>query len=199
MINTTSGMGSTRKIVVTAMLSAISAILMFVDFSIPIMPAFIKLDVSELPALVASFSLGPVSGVAVCLIKNLINLFRTTTGGVGEFSNFVLGACFVFPAGVIYKRLKTRKGALLGSILGAVIMAVLSVPINYFVTYPIYAKIMPIDAIISMYQAILPSVNGLLECLVVFNMPFTFFKGILDAALTFLIYKRISHIIKGTH
>ena len=76
MINTTSGMGNTRKIVVTAMLSAISAILMFVDFSIPIMPAFIKLDVSELPALVASFSLGPVSGVAVCLIKNLINLLE---------------------------------------------------------------------------------------------------------------------------
>jgi riboflavin transporter FmnP len=199
MINTTSGLSNTRKIVVTAMLSAVSAILMFVDFSIPIMPAFIKLDISELPALVASFSLGPVSGVAVCLIKNLINLMRTSTGGVGEFCNFILGACFVFPAGLIYSRVKTRKGAFLGSVLGAVIMAVLSVPINYFITYPIYAKLMPIDSIIAMYQAIVPSVNGLLECLVIFNMPFTFVKGMLDAGLTFLIYKRISHIIKGTH
>ena len=109
------------------------------------------------------------------------------------------GVFFVVPAGVIYKKLKSRKGALVGCLLGAVIMAVLSVPINYFITYPIYAKFMPIDAIIGMYQAIIPSVNGLLQCLIVFNMPFTFIKGIIDSVLAFLIYKRISHIIKGHH
>jgi len=199
MINTTSEMSSTRRLVVTAMLAAVSTVLMFIDFSVPFMPAFIKMDVSEIPALIASFSMGPVSGTAVCLIKNFINLMRTSTGGVGEFCNFILGACFVVPAGLIYKNMKTRKGALLGCIVGAAVMAVLSVPINYFVTYPIYAKFMPIDAIIGMYQAIVPSVNGLLECLVVFNMPFTFVKGIIDSVLTFLIYKRISHIIKGHH
>ena len=111
----------------------------------------------------------------------------------------MLGACFVMPAGVIYRRMKTRKGALMGCIVGAAIMAVLSVPINYFVTYPIYAKILPIETIIELYQAIIPSVNGLLSCLVVFNMPFTFLKGIIDSVLTFIIYKRISPIIKGHH
>ncbi|MBR5468580.1 MAG: ECF transporter S component [Firmicutes bacterium] len=190
---------TTRKMVVTAMLSAVSAVLMIIDFSVPFMPFFIKMDVSELPALIASFSLGPVSGAAVCLIKNLINLFRTSTGGVGEFCNFVLGACFVMPAGIIYRKMKTRKGALIGCLAGAAVMAVLSVPINYFVTYPIYAKIMPVETIIELYQAIIPSVNGLLSCLVVFNMPFTFLKGIIDSVLTFVIYKRISPIIKGHH
>jgi len=198
-MTTKNGMSSTRRLVVTGMLSAVSAVLMFIDFSVPFMPAFIKMDISELPALIASFSLGPISGAAVCLIKNLINLMRTTTGGVGEFCNFVLGACFVIPAGIMYKRIKTRKGALIGCLIGAVIMAVLSVPINYFITYPIYSKLMPIDAIIGMYQAIVPSVNGLLQCLIVFNMPFTFFKGIVDSVLTFLIYKRLSPIIKGHH
>lgn len=197
MINTTSDISSTRKVVVTAMLAAISVILMFIDFSVPFMPMFIKMDISEVPALIASFSMGPISGTFVCLIKNVINIMRTTTGGVGEFANFVHGICFVVPAGIIYSKMKSKKGAFIGCVVGAFIMGVTSVPINYFVTYPIYSKLMPIDAIVGMYQAIVPSVNGLLECLIVFNMPFTFLKGLLDAVLTMLVYKRIFHIIKG--
>ena len=74
-----------RVITVTAMLSAVSFVLMFLDFSVPFMPAFIKMDLSELPALIGSFSLGPACGVAVCLVKNLLHLLITTTGGVGEW------------------------------------------------------------------------------------------------------------------
>lgn len=95
---------SVRNLVVTAMLSAISAMLMAVSFSVPFMPAFIKMDISELPALIGLFALGPVYGVLICLIKNLINVMLTTTGGVGEFANFPLGAAFVFPAGLIYSK-----------------------------------------------------------------------------------------------
>lgn len=188
----------THRLTVAAMLSAVATVLMFVDFSIPFMPVFIKLDISELPALLASFSIGPWYGVAVCLVKNIINCLRTSTGGVGEMSNFMLGAIFVGIAGVVYQRFhnhKSRKGALLGALIGAAAMAVLSVPVNYYLTYPIYAKFMPIDTIVGMYQAIRPSANGLLDCLVTFNMPFTFFKGILDVALCFLIYKPLSPLL----
>ncbi len=188
---------NTHKLTVTAMLAAVATVLMFLDFSVPLMPTFIKLDVSELPALLASFSLGPVYGVAVCLIKNVINLMRTSTGGVGELCNFILGACFVFPAGLIYQRLRSRRGAIVGAVVGAAVMAALSVPFNYYITYPIYSNFMPVEAIIAMYQAIRPSVNGLLECLVTFNMPFTFLKGLLDALLCFLIYKPLSPILHG--
>ena len=163
-----------HKMVVTAMLSAVAAVLMFLEFSVPIMPSFIKLDISELPALLASFSLGPVYGVVVCLVKNLINLTHTSTGGVGELCNFLLGVTFVVPAGLLYKKMKNRKGAFLGSLVGSAIMAVLSVPLNYFITYPIYAVFMPMEGIIGMYQLILPFVDNLLQCLLVFNMPFTF-------------------------
>ena len=91
-----------RYVTVTAMLSAIAFILMFLDFSVPfIMPEFIKMDLSELPALIGAFSMGPVCGVAVCLVKNLLHLFISTTGGVGELSNFLLGTAFVLPAGLI--------------------------------------------------------------------------------------------------
>ena len=130
-----------HKMTVTALLSAVATVLMFIDFSVHIMPSFIKLDISELPALIASFSLGPVYGVAVCLIKNLVNLARSQTSGVGELCNFLLGAVFVFSAGLVYKKMKNRKGALVGSIIGAVAMAALSFPINYYITYPFYLKL----------------------------------------------------------
>ena len=186
-----------RYVTVTGMLSALSAVLMMISFSLPFMPSFIKMDFSEMPALIAAFSMGPLSGVTVCLIKNLINVCFTTTGGVGELANFLLGCCFVLPAGLLYHHRKNRKMALIGSLVGAGAMAVASLPLNYFVTYPIYTKVLPLEAIIGMYQAIVPSVDGLFWCLLFFNVPYTFLKGALDAAITFLVYKRISPLIRG--
>ena len=189
---------SAYSLAVAAMLSAIAFGLMFLDFPIPfLIPSFVQMDVSELPALLASFSLGPLYGVAVCLVKNLIHLLITTTGGAGELCNFLLGACFVLPAGLIYQKLKARKGALLGALVGAVIMGLLSIPLNYYISYPIYANFMPIDAILNMYQEIRPGVDGLLECLIIFNAPFTLLKGLLCTLLCFLIYKPLSPILHG--
>ena len=186
-----------RAVTVTAMFSAVAFVLMFLEFSLPIIPSFVKMDVSELPALLAAFGLGPVYGVVVSLVKNLLHLLITTTGGAGELCNFLLGACFVFPAGLLYQLHKSRKTAILGALVGAIIMALLSIPLNYYITYPIYSNFMPIDTIIGMYQAIRPSTNGLLECLVVFNAPFTLLKGLLDAVICFLIYKPLSPLIHG--
>ena len=188
-----------RALTVTAMLSAISFVLMFLDFPVPFMPSFVQMDISELPALLAAFSLGPVYGVMVCLIKNLIHLLITSTAGAGELCNFLLGASFMLPAGLIYKLRKSRGGAILGALVGAVVMALVSIPLNYFITYPVsvVAYGMPLDVIIGMYQAIRPGVNGLLECLITFNAPFTLVKGLLDAVLCFLIYKPLSPLLHG--
>ena len=187
-----------RYMTMTAMLSAVAFVLLFLEFNVPFMPSFIKMDLSELPALIGAFAMGPASGVIICLIKNLLHLLMSTTGGVGELSNFILGALFVIPAGLMYKKKKGRKSALIGSLIGAVVMAVVSVFSNYFIVYPVYTAFMPMDTIISMYQAILPSADTLLKCLVIFNMPFTFVKGLINVIITFLIYKHISPIIKGT-
>ena len=189
----------TRALTGTAMLAAVATILMYMEFPIPIMPGFIKMDISELPALIASFAYGPLSGIAVCLIKNLIKLPSTSTAAVGELFNFVMGALFVGVAGIVYKKNKTRKGAIIGAVAGALIMALVSLPYNYFVVYPAYVVMyhLPLEAIIGMYQAINPNVNGLLACLVTFNVPFTFVKGMVDALLCFLIYKPLSPILHG--
>jgi len=188
-----------RRITVTGILSGVATVLMMMSFSVPFMPAFIKLDISELPALLAAFAFGPVEGVMVCLIKNIINALFSTTGGVGELSNFILGCSFVVPAGILYKYGKNRKFALVGSAVGAAAMAIASLPINYYVMYPTYMAVMgfELNAIIGAYQAIYSGVNGLFACLALFNVPFTFFKGTIDVILTFIIYKRLSGLLHG--
>ena len=190
----------THKLTVTAMLSTVAFLLMFIEFPVPaLIPAFVKLDISDLPELLAAFSLGPLYGVLVTFLKNLlfVVLHGTSSAYVGELFNFIMGAVFSFSAGCLYQRNTARAGALLGAVVGALLMAALSVPLNYFVVYPAYVVCykLPLDAIVGMYQAIRPSTDGLLECLLVFNMPFTFFKGVLDVALCFLIYKPLSPLL----
>lgn len=205
---------ATHKLVVTAMLSAVAFALMFIEVPIPaLIPSFVKMDISDLPELLGAFALGPVYGSIVCLLKNLLHLIikGTSSGGAGELCNFLLGVFFVAPAGALYQRLKPKdtasmtrqeikskglRAAVIGALVGNLVMAAASVPLNYFVTYPIYAKLFGgMELIISAYQAILPSMKSLLQCLVVFNMPFTFVKGLLDVALCFLIYKPLSPLL----
>ncbi|MCD8146091.1 MAG: ECF transporter S component [Clostridiales bacterium] len=193
---------TTRDITVAAMLSAVAFVLMFIEFPIPMLiPSFVKMDVSDLPALLGTFALGPVYGVVIELMKNLLHLLikGTSSAGAGEIFNFTMGAVFAFTAGVIYQLKKSRTGAIIGSVAGALVMALVSVPMNYFVVYPAYVVCygMPMDAIIGMYQAILPSADSLIKCLVIFNLPFTFVKGLLDALLCYFIYKPLSPLLHG--
>ena len=196
----------THKLTISAMLSGVAFLLMFIEFPIPaLIPSFVKLDVSDLPELLAAFSLGPVYGIVVTFLKNLLFsvLHGTSSAYVGELFNFVMGSVFSFSAGYIYSRNKSRKGALLGSVLGAALMAVLSVPFNYFLVYPAYVVLygLPLEAIVGMYQEILgtvaqiPTGNALFNCLLVFNVPFTLFKGLLDVGICFLIYKPLSPLL----
>ena len=187
-----------RMLTGTAMLSAVAYILMFLEFPIPmIIPSFIKMDFSELPALVAAFAYGPAAGVMVCLIKNLLHLMNTQSGGIGELSNFILGASFVVTSGIIYKKIHSKKGAMIGSVSGAVIMGIISLFTNYYIVYPIYTAFMPLETIINAYRAIFSGVKNLWDCLLIFNLPFTIIKGLCSAGITFLIYKPLSHILKG--
>ena len=193
---------TTHNLTVAAMLSAVAFILMFIEFPIPMLiPAFIKMDFSDLPALLGAFALGPVYGVIISFMKNLLHIVikGTSTACVGELSNFILGAIFSAVAGYIYKHHKSRKTAIIGAVAGAVAMGVLSVPSNYFVVYPAYVQFyhMPLEAILGMYQAILPSADSLIKCLILFNLPFTLVKGLLDAVLCMLIYKPLSPSLHG--
>lgn len=204
--NRTNKTSSLRKITVTAIMSALSLVLMMIEFQIPIMPSFIKFDVSELPALITSFAFGPVWGVLVCLIKNLLHLINTHTAGVGELSNFLLGAFFVAVAGVFYKIKHNRTFAFLGSLAGDFVMAAAAFFINVFLVYPLYIKLLnfPEVAIMGAYNTILKDIlhtglqlDALWKAILLFNVPFTFIKGMVDVLITFVIYRRISPILKG--
>ena len=188
-----------RAITVSAIFGAIGFILMLLEFPLAfIIPSFIKMDFSELPALVVTFAFGYPYGILVCLIKNLLHLFVTTSAGVGELSNFLLGAIFVGVAGIIYKHNKSRKGALIGTLVGALAMAVISIFTNYYIVYPAFSVLygLPMEAILGMYKELLPVADNLFKALVIFNLPFNFIKGIIDAIICFIIYKKISPILK---
>ena len=188
-----------RKLCVTAIMGAVGTILMYLEFSVPFMPAFIKVDLSELPALITAFSLGPWYAVLVCLIKNLLHMFVSDSALIGEVSNFILGAVFVGVAGIIYKCKRTRTGALISCIVGAAVMALISVPSNYYIIFPFYGEAFGLtsDAIIGMYKAIFSGVDSLWDCLLIFNLPFNFLKGMLNAFICFMVYKKLSPILRG--
>ncbi len=193
----------THRLAVAAMLTAVAFALQFIETPIPLMPSFVKLDLSDLPPLLGTFALGPWWGVAIQLVKNLLHLPFGSSAGVGELCNFLLGGVFVFVAGAVYHRRKTRRTALTGSILGAVAMAAVSLPLNYFFVYPAYIAILhfPLEAILGAYEAILggvsrmPTGNGLFNCLLIFNVPFTLCKGLIDVLICFFIYKPLSPLL----
>ena len=184
-----------RYITITAMLSAVAFVLQYFEIPVPVMPSFVKLDLSDLPALVGAFAMGPVCGVLIELIKNVLHLAASQSGFVGELCNFLFGAIFVLPAGIMYKKNKCKKAAMIGSVAGAVAMAVLSFPINLLIVYPFYENFMKRELIIGAYNTILAVVHGprlteLWQCLLMFNVPFT-------VVITWLIYKKISPVLHG--
>ncbi len=183
------------------MLTAVSVVLQYLDFPIPMLiPPFIKFDFSDLPALLGAYAYGPLAGVLIELVKNLIHCAITKSATVGELSNFILGAAFTGTAGMIYKMHKTKKTAITGGIAGAFIMGVFSILSNYFVVYPFYYKAyMPEEVVLAAYQAIMPGVKDVLQCLLIFNLPFTIVKGIACVLVSIPIYKPLTKVLKDHH
>ena len=187
----------TRFLAGAGMLSAAAIALQYLEVPIPIIPSFIKLDFSDLPALIGAFAYGPIAGILISLVKNLIHMAVSQSGYIGELSNFILGAVFSATAGIIYKKDKSKKGAFLGGVIGALLMAAVSYPSNEFIVYPFYYNFMDKNAVLGMYQAILPSVKSIEQALLIFNVPFTFIKGMISVCISMLIYKPLSPILHG--
>ncbi len=186
---------SVNLMVKIALLSVISFVIMFIEFPLPFFPPFLKIDLSDMGALIGAFAFGPVAGIAIELLKNILHLFRTSTGGVGELANFLVGAALVAPAGFIYSKKKSMKTALIGLTVGTVVMALLGAFANYFILIPFYENFMPIDQIIQMAQAanaLIVDLNGYILYAVI---PFNLLKGIAVSVITLLVYKRISPLL----
>ena len=180
----------TRMIAGCGMLTAAAIVLQYVEIAIPFIPSFIKLDFSDLPELLGAFAYGPLAGILIALIKNVIHLAVSQSGYIGELSNFLLGAVFA-------ERRKTMKTALVGGVVGSVAMAAVSFPSNLFIVYPFYYHFMPKEAVLGAYQAIVPQMESIEQSLLVFNVPFTLIKGILCVVMCMLIYKPLSPVLHG--
>lgn len=193
-----------RTLVQIAMLSAVAAVLMLVEFPLPfIAPSFYEMDFSEVPVLIGTFAMGPLAGAAIEMVKILLNfvLNGTITAGVGELANFLMGCAFVVPAGIIYKRAKNKKNAVIGLIVGVVCMAAASCILNGALLLPAYGKAfgMPTEAFVEMGAAIIPAVSNIYTFCLFCVVPFNLLKGIVVSVVTLLLYKHISRLLKGDH
>jgi len=191
---------NTKMIAQIGMLGAIAVVLMLFEIPLPFAPSFYEIDFSEVPVLIGCFSMGPMAGVLIELIKIILNLCinGSVTAGVGEFANFVIGCALVLPAAFIYKRKKTKKGAIIGLVTGTLFMTISGCFINAYVMLPTYAKAfgMPIEALVEMGSAVNASITDLFTFVMFAVVPFNLLKGVLVSIIVLLIYKKISPILK---
>jgi len=191
---------STKMIAQIGMLGAIAVVLMLFEIPLPFAPSFYEIDFSEVPVLIGCFTMGPLAGVIIELVKIILNLCinGTVTAGVGELANFVIGCALVLPAAVIYKRKKTKKGAIIGLVTGTLFMTFAGCFINAYIMLPTYAKAfgMPIEALVEMGSAVNASITDLFTFVMFAVVPFNLLKGVLVSIIVLLIYKKISPILK---
>ncbi len=181
-----------RYLTIVAMLASVASVLMFFDFTIPIFPTFLKMDFSDIPALIGAFSLGPLAGVLIQLLKSLIHLMRTSTGGVGELASFLIGGSFAGTVGLVYRYHKTKLGAVVAMLCGVVALTTVAIISNFFLLIPFYTKFMPLEKIIEISARIMPSINSLEKVVLYSIVPFNLLKGTLVCFVTFFIYKKLS-------
>lgn len=186
-----------RMLTMTAVLSAIAFVLAFFEFPVPLSPSFARMDLSDLPALIGAFAYGPVSGVLIELVKNALQLLTSSTGGIGELANFIMGSSFVVAAGLIYKHHKTKKTAILACLIASVIMGVVVTVVNYFILLPVFEAFMPLDQLIASFGEFMPFIKKKLDVVLFNAFPFNLLKGIGISIVTMLLYKRLTPILKG--
>ncbi len=189
-----------RTMVKIGMLSAVAVVLMAFEIPLPFAPAFYKIDFSEVPVLVGCFAMGPLAGAAIELVKILLHVViqGTQTAGVGDVANFLIGCALCVPAGIIYKRSHTRKGALAGMAAGTIFMTAVGCILNAYVLLPVYATAfgMPMDALVEMGTAVNGSITSVFTFVLFAVAPFNILKGVLVSAIVFIIYKKISPIFR---
>ena len=187
---------TTRELSTIAILAAIAAVLFMIEIPVVL---FYKLDLSSLPVLLGTFAMGPLPGTLILLVKALLGLLHSTSQGVGELADFIMGFAMMFPAAVIYRRMKSRKGAIVGMAVATVVATAVAILTNLFIMIPFYSTAygMPVEAIINMGKAIVPAVDTELKFVLLITGPFNILKWVVISVVTALIYKPLSPILHG--
>ena len=187
----------TAYITKIAMLGVLAFVVEFLEFALPIFPSFLKLDFSDLVALLGSLAMGPLAGMLVELVKNALHLTVGSTSGVGDLANFVVGSAFVMTAGFVYKSHKTKKGAMLALGCAIIAMIVAGALVNYFITVPLYALVLgwSTEMIVGMSQKVIPAIHDKLTLILYAFCPFNLIKGIVLSLIAIPLYKKVSPLL----
>jgi riboflavin transporter FmnP len=199
------GKVSVQTITRVGVLAAMAIALSFLESSLiiptlPFFPNFLKLDIGDLPALLAAFAFGPLAGIFVEVVKNAVHLFGSQTSGVGELANMIIGSSFVATAGLVYRMHKTRGAAYAGMALGTLVMTAVACAANYYVLLPLYINMLhfPLEAIVGLSNAAGNFLVKDMPTLILYVfVPFNLIKGLLVSVLTGLVYKRVSPLLHG--
>lgn len=191
-----------RTIAQIGVLSGIAFLLMMFEFPLWFAPAFYRLDFSELPVLIGGFAMGPIAGILIELVKVTLYMLihGSSTAGVGDLANFLIGSSMVIPSAILYKSHKTRRNAVVGLVMGTFTMIIIGSLMNAYVLLPVYAAAyhMPMNALISMGSVVNSSITNLQTFILLAVAPFNLFKGVAVSCLTMLLYKRVSPILHHT-
>ena len=189
----------TRYFAKIAVLAAVAFVVMMIEFPLPFVPPFYKLDFSETAVLIGAFAMGPLAGVIIEAIKIVLNILftGTQTAYVGEIANFLIGISFCLPASLIYQKYKTRENAVKGLAVGGLIMIIVGLLMNALVLLPAYSYFyhMPMDALIGMGTKLMPLIHDRFTFVLFATSPFNLIKAILVSLITMLLYKRISPLL----
>ncbi len=189
-----------RRAAYVGIFAAMAAVLMYFELPLPFAPSFYEIDLSEVPVLICSFSLGPVAGVVCELVKVILKLLLkgTSTAFVGDFANFVVGCSFILPATMIYHRFKTKKGAMIGMVTGTVVMSVFGSLFNAVYLLPAFATLygVPLEQLVAMGTAVNGMINSVSTLVLFAVVPFNIVKGAIVSLLTTLLYKRVERLLR---
>ncbi len=191
---------STQSITRIALMSVISFVLILINLPLPIFPSFLKIDLSDVPSLITTFVMGPAAGILVQFTKNLLNfLINTSTGGIGELANFVIGLSLILPLSYIYKLKPTKQGYIIGSIVGILFMSVVGVLMNYYVLLPMYAKFMGMESIIQSGTKVNGNIVDMKSFLLFAILPFNLLKATLSVIVSSILYNYIKPVLTSNY
>lgn len=190
-----------KKIAFIGLMGAVSAVLMLLRFPIPFMPPFLSFDLSGVMEMMGGLMFGPLEALCIIVVKILLQLVMqgSMSLGTGELQNFILSSAYVLPAVLIYHRKKTKKSAIVGMAVSSIIVAVVAVITNLYLIIPFYVKLfgMSMDDIISMCSAVNPAMKDTMSLVIFGLVPFNLIKYGATSVVTFIIYKRLSGVIRG--
>ena len=187
---------TTYKLVLIAILAAMAIVLYMPALQIPIV-AFYKLDFSNFVILLGGFARGPVEALIILVLKTIVSLLWSSSMGIGELADLIMGAALILPASVLYHRHKTRKTAIIGMVIGTVCMVILAVIANKWIMLPFYMKAFNMDIGGILKYANVDGVDSELKLLLLITAPYNLLKGVVLSVLTALIYKPLSPILHG--